>query len=937
MSIFVSLIGYPVVKIDGQEVAFPYRKAEGLFYYLCVKGTVSRDEVISIFWADCAENAARKNLRDAVYHLKRLFGEVVVNVNGNNKLSLICESFEPIDYFQITEKTVLEKYTDEFLNFFYIKNCFEFENWVYEIRRNLMSLYRKAIERFLSGDEEKSVDDLLKCANALMQHKLCEEDPFRRIMAMLSKINGEEAALKLYTQLCQMLKLELDEEPEEETQKLYAHIQAHLKEKKEPGRGDGFFCREKESEIIQEELYFFHTGGAAQSMLLVGEAGVGKTTILRNAVKKLPAASYCVISYQCVETEENLYLKPWQDVIAAIEAMCKKDQEHLSKQILEKDTNILVFTQYEAYFENLLEKLAERDPNKRIVLIFDDVQWFDTASQKLLSNLLQWSRNRKALFICACRSNQLQKLKFLRNNSLVRKIEIDRFSFEETGRIIRAKKLALLDNQSILRDIYRNTGGNALFLFQLLHEIEYGNNMNSLSKQMNDMIRSRLADLSADERSTLESISIFPRFATMEDIVLLTGKTQSEVLPCIEKLLLCQLVCEERLLEKVGYGFCHQIIREYIYNWISVKKREEMHRTSAICYEERYKLCKDTRLCPMLIYHYERCHDIIKHYTYQLEYLQAFYSVEHEIYPTVLMTDYGTVAMPSLGGEDDLSALAEEIRALHRKTLTAAPLRMRVEFLLGRYDLFSGRLKRGLENIHASITLAKDLQDSKSLFDNYLQMAFYAIQIHNLDMFQEYLESCEELLRKSSFSDADQYTITRLRGVYYMKKGNYQDAKTVFSDLIRKTEERHKDDPAYQVGLAACYNYIGEGYQAENDTEQALLYYLHAIRCAENSRAINSQGVFYTNAGFALFELGQSNQAQVCIDKAIRCFEESNVLWGRSKAHSYAALLAISKQEWDEARKHFAEAREVAIKGKNPVSLALIKEIEPLVNSLPQA
>ena len=59
MSMKVSLLGSPRVIADGQELVFPYRKAEGLFYYLCLKGSVSRDEAIGIFWADCSENSAR--------------------------------------------------------------------------------------------------------------------------------------------------------------------------------------------------------------------------------------------------------------------------------------------------------------------------------------------------------------------------------------------------------------------------------------------------------------------------------------------------------------------------------------------------------------------------------------------------------------------------------------------------------------------------------------------------------------------------------------------------------------------------------------------------------------------------------------------------------------------------------------------------------------
>lgn len=72
MEVQVFLLGNPRVLLDHTEVIFPYRKVEGLFYYLCIKGVVSRDEAIGIFWADCTEGSARKNLRDALYHLKAL-------------------------------------------------------------------------------------------------------------------------------------------------------------------------------------------------------------------------------------------------------------------------------------------------------------------------------------------------------------------------------------------------------------------------------------------------------------------------------------------------------------------------------------------------------------------------------------------------------------------------------------------------------------------------------------------------------------------------------------------------------------------------------------------------------------------------------------------------------------------------------------------------
>ena len=62
----VTLLGIPGVRKDGKIVRFPYRKAEGIFYYLCVEKTTNRDELISVFWGGSDEASGRKNLRQAL-------------------------------------------------------------------------------------------------------------------------------------------------------------------------------------------------------------------------------------------------------------------------------------------------------------------------------------------------------------------------------------------------------------------------------------------------------------------------------------------------------------------------------------------------------------------------------------------------------------------------------------------------------------------------------------------------------------------------------------------------------------------------------------------------------------------------------------------------------------------------------------------------------
>ncbi len=55
----VTLLGIPGVFNNGRIVHFPYRKAEGIFYYLCGE-KVNRDELISVFWGSSDESSDAK-------------------------------------------------------------------------------------------------------------------------------------------------------------------------------------------------------------------------------------------------------------------------------------------------------------------------------------------------------------------------------------------------------------------------------------------------------------------------------------------------------------------------------------------------------------------------------------------------------------------------------------------------------------------------------------------------------------------------------------------------------------------------------------------------------------------------------------------------------------------------------------------------------------
>ena len=76
----IRILGTPQILRDGVPVALPFKRAEALLYYLAVERSASRQELITLLWESDDETKGRKNLRHALYVLKKeLGGDVLIS------------------------------------------------------------------------------------------------------------------------------------------------------------------------------------------------------------------------------------------------------------------------------------------------------------------------------------------------------------------------------------------------------------------------------------------------------------------------------------------------------------------------------------------------------------------------------------------------------------------------------------------------------------------------------------------------------------------------------------------------------------------------------------------------------------------------------------------------------------------------------------------
>ena len=306
----VWLMGTPAVRHKGEEVSFPYQKVEGLFYYLCVNNQITRTQAIGVLWADSSETTARKNLRDALYNIRKVLGQDILIIEGNSRIALNRERDISIDIEQDTRENLLEKVRGEFLQFFYVKNCYEFEDWAEGERLRRRRDYIKALQlkimELKPGEEPEFLEE---SGRIFLQQEWMDEEIYRCIMKKMAEAGRYSVAVELYQKLREFLKKEVGEEPEEETKNLFEKISGMKKSLKLPDlkTKDYFFGR---TDILYD-IYFkvFANEESDErsqvSYLITGEPGIGKSMLLEQIHRMFEKSDYLVFSWNCCETEKS--------------------------------------------------------------------------------------------------------------------------------------------------------------------------------------------------------------------------------------------------------------------------------------------------------------------------------------------------------------------------------------------------------------------------------------------------------------------------------------------------------------------------------------------------------------------------------------------------------------------------------------------------------
>lgn len=953
-SISVHLLGEPLVKFNGEKVYFPYKKAEGLFYYVCINKKVSREDAINIFWADSDEKSARKNLRDAIYKIKKSICEDIFHFASKAIIELNSEIEISIDTDNISTANILLLYTGHFLQNFMIKNCYDYEEWLMEKRNEYKNIYIKAVMKKVN--ELANIKDFIsiqKYSSILIENDPYNEKNYRYLMKIYALSGEYNKAVKIYYDLTAILKSDLNISPEINTKKLFKDILKLKDTATTNSVKDFFYGRYNELYSINKILNEFSTSSGT-SIMITGEAGIGKTSLINKIVSSPDITKNIILKSICYKAEEEFFLKPWNSIFAFLGEYVKSEKIHLTpteEQILccvfpsfNREIALSKYdiierldsTRFELAIEAILNLLAKLSEKKNIIIFIDDMQWIDKMSMLLLSNIISNFENKKVIIIGACRDDYENKLNEftvpLIKRDYILKIKLQRFSYEETKNIA-CKFLDITEDDPLIDNIYNDTEGNALFLIELLKVIQERGYSHELSSRAANIIKSRIMDLTNNEMIMLNYISLFFDKVSIDCLKFLMKWDELFIFDIIESLQEKKLIQELITDKDIFYSFTHQKIREYIYNNQALGKKVILHEKIGLYFEDRFIASGNKHLYANLIYHFGKCGNTYKSLKYKIENLTDYYTIYHETYPvfsdrqTCLCSEYDT----AFNVEEKLLEITKELSALNDSDTDYLRLKMEVAYLSGRYYISVGEYGKGLENIDKSMRAAEALGNTNYLLNNYKQMIFYSIQVNDIPIMYKYINKSLNQLEKYDNIE-ERGTILRLNGLYYIKIKKYENAVALLNESINIFSNLNRINNKYKLSISACYNYLGQTNKELGKYQDAYEYYKKSITLCSDNSIEKGLETFYSNIGQVLYEMGSNDEAEYYINKSIQLFEKYKTIWGRDTAECYAALIEINKNNYSTAKSHYEMALILAKKLNNPKSIRLAEDVKKKLN-----
>jgi DNA-binding CsgD family transcriptional regulator len=367
--------------------------------------------------------------------------------------------------------------------------------------------------------------------------------------------------------------------------------------------------RDREMSMLREALERMIQGHGGL-VLVSGEAGIGKTALVGQLITEVREQGVLVLSGAAYDLSTTPPYGPWLEVLRRYPA-AGESLPALPEFVRDRDALAALQSQ-EALHEATLAFFMEVAAQIPLMLVLEDIHWSDRPSLELLRFLGRHVVDQRLLLVASYRDDEVlrqhplyQLTPALVRESMAERVELQALEEAAVAQLVEQKlELEEAERDRLVRILMARSDGNPLFIVELLRTLEADKALEGVGDAVDfdelrstpvpilirQMVERRLADLSDDTVDAVRLAAIVGQKVSLERW---EQVTEAAVGTVAEEALEAQLL--EETPDGEGVTFRHALIREAIYEMVSLPRRRELHRQVAEVYLE------DTRPDPEVV------------------------------------------------------------------------------------------------------------------------------------------------------------------------------------------------------------------------------------------------------------------------------------------------------------------------------------------------
>jgi DNA-binding CsgD family transcriptional regulator len=357
--------------------------------------------------------------------------------------------------------------------------------------------------------------------------------------------------------------------------------------------------------------------------LISGEAGVGKTRLVRELADRAADLEFLVLTGQCVELgAEGLPLAPLVDALRTLVRTMRPDAladvlgpaaEGLARLLPELAAGTAVRPaagelQKAQLLEHVLGALGRLGEERPVLLVIEDLHWADQSTLDLMAFLIRSLRDARVLLAITYRSDELHRRHPLRplltaweRMRTVDRVELDRFDRGEVA----AQLTAILGDgpaPAVADAVFDRSGGNAYLVEELAGLVRNDRDLDDLSPSLLDVLLSRVDALSADAQKLLRTACVAGRAVSDRLLATVAGFAEAELYTTLRETVDNHLL----VVDPSGYGytFRHALTRDAVYEDMLPGERVRLHAAYGDALAADPRMASDPGTLPATIAHH---------------------------------------------------------------------------------------------------------------------------------------------------------------------------------------------------------------------------------------------------------------------------------------------------------------------------------------------